>query len=148
MTKPAPPLAPPSAAGLDRIAAWTKTAAIAQWLQFDTEIVDDRFRYHLGFGEQHIGNPVSRHLHGGVVSTFLQASAQAEITARLKPEQTFRLISVHCNYLRPARAADLTAEVSIVQAGRRLAFLDAKCWQGTDERCVAEASIAARLLSR
>lgn len=135
----------PGADTLINIKTLSETSAIATWFGLRTEVIDDQHRYHLTFAEPHIGNPIIRALHGGVISAFLQHVATLEVLARTKTPLRARSISVHTSYLRGSRDQDFTAEVHIQRIGRRVAFLEAHGWQGDRDALVASAAIALRL---
>jgi uncharacterized protein (TIGR00369 family) len=98
------------------------------------------------FADRHIGNPFIRSLHGGVVSSLIEASAELEL-ALLLPEQTVELVSSAIDYLRVTRDTDLHARVEIVRIARRLAFVDVWCWQDEEETPVARGSCTLRIFS-
>ena len=53
---------------------------LGDWLGFDTIIENDQRIYALAFGEEHIGNPLIRALHGGVLGTFMEYAALRELS--------------------------------------------------------------------
>lgn len=130
---------------LARIHAWQGQTAMAKWLDFAASLEDGILLYRLQVAERHIGNMLTRALHGGVVSSFLQVCAHMEGVGRIGDVAQIRPISVHCNYLRSAKDLDLLAQVEVVQRGRRIAFLEATCWQSAKETPVARAAVALRL---
>lgn len=136
----------PSEDGLGRIRSWTAESRMLQWLNFEADLQGTEFLYRLGFAEHHIGNVLIRALHGGVVSSFLQACATAELKGRLDGDVKLKVVSVHCDFLRPARDKDMLAEARIIQMGRRVAFLEATGWHVNAATPVGKANIAVRLL--
>jgi len=81
-----------------------------------------------------IGNPVQKTLHGGVISSVLDATgglvASAGIIARmnadpvdtvLKQFSKVGTIDLRVDYLRPGRGAVFTAEANIMRSGRKVA---------------------------
>ncbi|MEM9989756.1 MAG: PaaI family thioesterase [Pseudomonadota bacterium] len=138
-------LLPVDQAALDRINAWCGQAPMANWLGFEAAIEQDNLLYRLAFSEQHVGNVITRSLHGGVISSFLEVCAHMEGLALLHEVEHINVISVHCNYLRAAKDLDMQARVKIVHRGRRVAFLEAEGWQTGPEKLVARAAVALRL---
>lgn len=136
----------PSPQGMDRLAQWQAGSAMAQWMGFQAELGPDGLTYQLQFTEEHVGNSLSGTLHGGVVSAFLQSCGMAETHSRIDADTQAKLVSIHCNYLRPARRLDLFGRAEVLQSGQRLAFLDVSCWQADETKVVAKASVAVRLL--
>ena len=130
---------------LTRIEDLTANSPISQWFGLVTTIEEGEHRYKLTFDEPHIGNPVIRALHGGVISAFLQHAATLEVLSRVGTDVKARSISIHTSYLRGARDQDFTAAVNIERIGRRVAFVEARGWQGSDAEAVASAAIALRM---
>ena len=135
----------PSADTLNRIDTLTTDSPISSWFGLVTTIEDGEHRFTLTFDEPHIGNPVIRALHGGVISAFLEHAATLDVLSRVGPVVKARPISVHTSYLRGARDQNFTAAVKIERIGRRIAFLEARGWQGAPDETVASAAIALRL---
>lgn len=122
-------------------------SAMASWLQLSTELSDGALLYQLAFGEQHVGNPLIRAMHGGVVATLLETAATLEVTARTEPAVRVRTISCHVNYLRGAVDKDMEASVTVARLGRRIAFCEATGWQTTPDEPVARAAVALRVFA-
>lgn len=120
-------------------------APIARWLNYSAAIKDGALIHRLGFAEPHIGNPGIRALHGGVIATFLEFSAQAELAAHLGRAEACRTVSISTDYLAPSRAEDMQARVTIRRVARRIAFLDAVGWQEDEARPVAAARLCLRI---
>lgn len=116
------------------------------WLAFSATLDAEGYCYRLGFAERHIGNEFIRALHGGVISSFLQTCAMAELVGRMEETAILRPISVHCDFLRPARDMDMSARATIVRTGRRVTFLDVLGWQEDAAKPVGKAAIAIRTL--
>jgi uncharacterized protein (TIGR00369 family) len=116
------------------------------WLGTQISLGDGEHLYRLRFNEAHIGNPVIRALHGGVISSFLQYAATLEVLSRHPEGAKARAISVHTSYLRGSHDQDMEVAVSVQRVGRRVAFVEARGWQGDRDRAVASAQIALRML--
>lgn len=130
---------------LARIETLRNGSAMGDWFGTRLRREGSEHLYELTFAEAHIGNPVIRALHGGVISAFLEYAATLEILGRIDDTVRARSISVHTSYLRGSRDADFTAAVSVQRVGRRIAFAEARGWQGDRDRAVASAQIALRL---
>lgn len=120
-------------------------SAMAAWLGAHVRAEDGEHIYTLAFDEAHIGNPVIRALHGGVISAFLQSAATWEVLARSEVDIRARPISVHTSYHRGSRDQDLAVAVDVQRVGRRIAFVEARGWQGERDKTIASAQIALRL---
>ncbi len=121
-------------------------SAMFSWLNLSVSEEEKKLVYHLGFSEAHIGNPVIRAIHGGVVSTFLEAAAYLETYACLQEEVSLQTTSVHTSFLRSTKAGDMHAAVNIHRLGRRFAFLEATCWQEDRAKETAFAEIGIRIM--
>ena len=135
----------PNEDSIARISEWAARSNMLQWLDFSATLEDGALRFRLGFAERHIGNEFIRALHGGVVSSFLQTCATAELIGRGRETDNLKTISVHCDFLRPARDMDMQGEARIIQRGRRIAFLDVTGWHNDPAKPVGKAAIAVRL---
>lgn len=118
---------------------------IARWLGLSVALKDDALIYRLGFEERHIGNPLIRAIHGGVVSAFLQLSAEIDLAARFGLAAPLRAATFSIDYMSPTRAEDLTAAISVARAARRVVFVEAVGWQTDVSRPVAAARACLRL---
>lgn len=131
---------------LDRLHADIEQSGMSRWLNLTVRQDGEALSYRLGFAEDHIGNPVIRALHGGVISTFLESCARLELIARLPATVRLRTTSVHTSYFRSSRAEDMLARVTLQRAGRRFAFLEATGWQGDEDNVVSRAAIGIRIM--
>ena len=98
------------------------------------------------FAARLIGNPVLPALHGGMVATFLEATALAVVVdAQNDPDtrcgkEIPRMISTTIDYLRPAGPRDTYGRAEIIRLGARLATVVATIWQEDPARPVARAN--------
>jgi len=98
------------------------------------------------FAERLIGNPNLPALHGGMVATFLEATALAVVVdAQNNPDarcgkEIPRVISTTVDYLRPAGPKDTYGRAEIIRLGTRLATVVATAWQDDPSRPVARAN--------
>jgi uncharacterized protein (TIGR00369 family) len=93
---------------------------------------DRAFSCHMTFREEHIGNPLLRTFHGGIVASFGETSAALYLVHELDLDDEPQCSSMTVDYLRPAFAGQLRAQPRIVRSGKRLVvvfveiFLDAR----------------------
>jgi len=130
--------------GLSDLRALAARSPAARFLDLSMDEDAGGRLYRLGFREVHIGNPLIRALHGGVVATFLEAVAELEVAAA-SGFKRFQTISMQIDYLKGAEAADMFARAGIVRIGRRVSVADAVGWQATEEKPVARASVTFRM---
>jgi uncharacterized protein (TIGR00369 family) len=124
-----------------------EASPMAAWLQLSASLEEDRLLYRLAFGEQHIGNPLIRAMHGGVVSALLETASHLEVSSHATPAVSLRTISCQVSYLRGAVDQDMTAAVTVTRLGRRIAFCEATGWQTTEDEPVARAQVALRVFA-
>lgn len=115
---------------------------MAAWLQI--EPTDRNNVYAMRFREVHIGNPFIRALHGGVVGSLIEMSAELELSRR-SPGMRVELVSSAIDYMRVTRDTDMYARVDEVRIARRLAFFDVWCWQENEDTPVARGSCTLRM---
>jgi len=117
---------------------------MARWLGFQSEDDGAQALYRLAFHEEHIGNPLIRAIHGGVIAAFLETAMQraAAVHAGAGVVST---VNFAIDYLASSRAEDMTARVRSLRIGRRIAFFEATGWQGDESRPVAVVRAVLRL---
>lgn len=113
---------------------------LGSWLRFDVENSGNGVLYSMTPIEAHIGNPLIKALHGGIVSTFLELAALYELRRALGSDAAGEAININVDYLKSVKLSPLFARAKVVKSGRRLAFVDCAAWQD-DENCpVAKAA--------
>ncbi|CBL45322.1 hypothetical protein HDN1F_17390 [gamma proteobacterium HdN1] len=75
--------------------------------------------YQLCFREEHIGNPLLRTFHGGILASFGEIVAALHVVEDPGMQQQPLCTSLTFDYLRPAFAGTIRAVPRIVRAGRR-----------------------------
>jgi acyl-coenzyme A thioesterase PaaI-like protein len=78
------------------------------------------------FSPKIIGNPILPAIHGGMTGSFLETTAIVGVTRELSAAAPPKPIGLTINYLRPGRALDSYANVSIVKQGRRIVAFEAR----------------------
>ena len=89
------------------------------------------------FAEHLIGNPVLPALHGGVIGSFLETAAIAQVIWELGGGRLPKPIDITIDYLRSGRAVDTRARARIAKRGRRVVNVHAELWQEDPEKPVA-----------
>jgi len=80
---------------------------------------DGTVYYQLCFREEHIGNPLLRTFHGGILASFGEVAASLHVVEETRMQQQPLCTSLTFDYLRPAFAGTIRAVPQIVRAGRR-----------------------------
>lgn len=85
------------------------------------ELIDsvEELIYQLTFRDQHIGNPLLRTFHGGILASFGEISAALHVTGVLGLEREPHCESMTFDYLRPAFAGTIRAVPRIIRSGKR-----------------------------
>jgi acyl-coenzyme A thioesterase PaaI-like protein len=91
------------------------------------------------FSPKIIGSPTLPAIHGGVTGAFLETAAIVGVTRELGAAAPPKPIGLTINYLRPGRAVDSYASVSIVKQGRRIVAFEARAWQDDPNKLIASA---------
>ena len=91
------------------------------------------------FSPKVIGSPILPAIHGGMTGAFLETAAIVGVTRELGAAARPKPIGLTINYLRPGRALDSYANVSIVKQGRRIVAFEARAWQDDREKPIASA---------
>ena len=113
---------------------------LRHWLSFEAIETGDGRRYSMMPSDAHIGNPMIKALHGGVVSTFLELAALHELKRALGSETNGSAININVDYLKSVKLAPLFARARIAKAGRRLVFVDCAAWQDDENSPAAKAA--------
>lgn len=90
------------------------------FLGFRAEITDGETRYRMEFREEHLGNPLIRTFHGGILAAFGEVVAAVHLARQRGDGGLAECVTMTFDYLRPAFAGTLHAIPNIVRAGRRI----------------------------
>ena len=113
---------------------------LGNWLRFNVEKTEDGDIYSIAPDDAHIGNPLIKALHGGIVSTFLELAGLHELRRTLGPDADGEAINISVDYLRPVSLSPLFAKARIMKTGRRLVFIDCIAWQDAEASPAAKAA--------
>jgi uncharacterized protein (TIGR00369 family) len=91
------------------------------------------------FSPKIIGSPILPAIHGGMTGAFLETAAIVGVTRELGAAAPPKPIGLTISYLRPGRAVDSYANVSIVKQGRRIVAFEGRAWQDDPNRPIAAA---------
>lgn len=99
--------------------------------------INGQIIYRLPFQEKHIGNPMIRAIHGGVLAGFMECAATLAVIGIIAHDHLPKCVNMTVEYLKSTRPQDTFARVNINNPGRRVVHLSVSCWQ--DERPVSQA---------
>ena len=91
-----------------------------RFLGMREEVVEGETRYLMYFCENHVGNPLIRTFHGGVLASFGEVVAATHLARSLARVELPACSTLTFDYLRPAFAGTICAVPHIVRAGRRI----------------------------
>ncbi len=89
------------------------------------------------FSEALVGNPSLPALHGGTLGTLLETTCIVQLypTSNIVP----KVVGITINFLRSAKPTESFASCKVIRQGKRIAHLQATCWQSDREKPVAVA---------
>lgn len=120
-----------------RLSAMLARIPYAQFLGVRAELAGDEMTLILPFSERLIGNVVLPALHGGVVGSFLEITALAQLSISVGLARQARPIDVTVEYLRSGRPVTSFARAEIKRIGRRVANVHVEAWQESRARPIA-----------
>ena len=93
--------------------------------------------YRMPFRDELVGNARLPALHGGTVAGLLELSMQIEVLISETQPRLPYPIDFSIDYWRSAGAQDCLCRCRLIRSGRRIAQVQAECWQEDAERPVA-----------
>ncbi len=120
----------------------------ARYLGVEARLEGDELQLKLPYRETLVGNASLPALHGGVVAGFLENAALARLFISERNGRVPQPIDFSIDFLRSAKARDLYATCHVQRLGRRVAQVQAKCWQSDPDQPVAVARAHFLLKSR
>lgn len=91
-------------------------------------------RVRLPFRAEFVGDPFRKALHGGVISTVVDATAGAAALSTLPYGSRCSTVDMRVDYLLPAQAETLIAEGTVLRSGNQVAVINVEVFQGEGQR--------------
>lgn len=91
----------------------------------------------MAFQPRHIGNPVLERYHGGIIASFMEATAAIAV----KPEFVdlpAKPINLTVDFLRPGVKGPMFAFADVTRKGKRIASVTVVTWQTARDQPLAE----------
>jgi len=85
--------------------------------------------YQLSFRDQHMGNPLLRTFHGGILASFGEISAALHVIGILDLNSEPQCQSMTFDYLRPAFAGTICAVPQVIRSGKRFIITSVEIYQ-------------------
>jgi uncharacterized protein (TIGR00369 family) len=123
--------------GRERLNAMLARIPYAQFLGVRAELAGDEMTLIMPFAEHLIGNTSLPALHGGIVGSFMEMTALAQLSVSVGLARQARPIDVTVEYLRSGRPVISFARAQIKRVGRRVANVHVECWQEARSKPIA-----------
>ncbi len=109
---------------------------LADYLGFDLEVVSDgEVTAVLDIKENH-HNP-NGVVAGGVIFTLIDTAMGKAVVSILKENQYCASVEISTRFLRPITHGEITAQISVLKAGKRVVTLEARVHSGSESELVA-----------
>ncbi len=92
------------------------------------------------FRRELVGDPRANRIHGGVISTAMDAAGGAAgITTLSGENDQSATVDIHIDYMHPGKAEDIVVEGRIVRNGNSLIFTQMTARHAGDDKILAQA---------
>jgi uncharacterized protein (TIGR00369 family) len=109
-----------------------------RFLNFEVRSLDSlHAEAEMTFDDGHIGNPIMEYYHGGIIASFMEATAAIAVEPDFS-DVPAKPINLTVDYLRPGVKGPLFARANVTRKGNRIASVSVQSWQAEREKAVAE----------
>jgi uncharacterized protein (TIGR00369 family) len=108
-----------------------------RYLGVSAELKDGVLILVMPFAERLIGNPVLPALHGGVIGSFLETAAIAQVVFETRAAAIPKPVDITVDYLRSGRPIESRARARLARQGRRVINVHAEMWQDDESKPIA-----------
>jgi|TARA_R110002110_G_scaffold193146_1_gene401657 uncharacterized protein (TIGR00369 family) len=109
-----------------------------RFLNFEVQSLDSfHAAAEMTFDARHIGNPIMEHYHGGIIASFMEATAAIAVRPDFAKTPA-KPVNLTVDYLRPGVKNPLFARANVTRKGRRLSSVSVISWQTDQAKPVAE----------
>ena len=109
-----------------------------RFLNFEVQSLDSlHATTEMTFDVRHIGNPIMDYYHGGIIASFMEATAAIAVRPDFT-ETPAKPINLTVDYLRPGQKGPLFARANVTRKGKRIASVSVITWQTETDKPVAE----------
>ncbi len=91
------------------------------------------YLFHLPQKQSNLGNPTLPALHGGVIAGFVEHSASIFLIIKMAQPKQPKIIDFSIDYLRAGHFKDTYCVCEIARIGRKIANVQMKAWQTTQD---------------
>ena len=109
-----------------------------RFLNFEVRSLDSlHAEAEMTFDDRHIGNPIMEYYHGGIIASFMEATAAIAVQPDFA-DVPAKPINLTVDYLRPGVKGPLFARANVTRKGNRMASVSVQSWQAERQKAVAE----------
>ena len=112
----------------------------AQYMGMTCAVVDDDLVTTMKYSPHLIGNPALPALHGGTLGALLESAAAYKLLWAAESAVLPKTITLTIDYLRSARLQDTFARATITRHGRRVANVQVRAYQESQQKPIAVAN--------
>jgi uncharacterized protein (TIGR00369 family) len=94
---------------------------------------DGMARLELPYRPEFIGDPGRPALHGGAIATLIDTAAGFAVWTRIEPDDRLSTVDLRIDYVTHGRPETLVAEATVIRLGNRIATVDVRSYQPSDE---------------
>lgn len=118
------------------------------WLKLNIKIIESGFaKVHMPWSDDLIGDPSKPMIHGGVLSSLMDATGGAACMSLLKSEDKISTINLQVDFLEPGSPGAFYCEGKVMRAGNRVAIARMEVYSVSDRpKLIAIGSGAYNLL--
>jgi uncharacterized protein (TIGR00369 family) len=88
----------------------------------------------LPYRPEFIGDPARPAIHGGAIATLIDTAAGFAVWTRIEPDDRLSTVDLRIDYVTHGRPEALLAEATVIRLGNRLATVDVRSYQPSDEK--------------
>lgn len=118
-----------------------------QVLGFQLQEIEEGFvRIRIPYKKELVGDPRTNRIHGGVISTAMDAAGGAAgMTTLSESTDQIATVDIHVDYLYPGKPEDILVEARIVRNGNSLIFTQMTARHEGDDQIIAQARAVYRV---
>lgn len=123
---------------LQTVNAHVSRVPFFRFLNFEVQSLDSlHAEAEMTFDDRHIGNPIMEYYHGGIIASFMEATAAIAVQPDFA-DVPAKPINLTVDYLRPGVKGPLFARANVTRKGNRMASVSVQSWQAERQKAVAE----------
>jgi uncharacterized protein (TIGR00369 family) len=121
----------------EQLEAFLQRVPYVRFLGMRAELSGDEMTAILPAAPHLVGNTFLQALHGGVIGSFLEMTALAQLSLTQGSTKVHKTIDITIEYLRPGRPLTTFARADLRKVGRRVANVHVEAWQEARDQPIA-----------